>query len=154
MNPRRDRYNSGNRGESHGQGSVELALALPLMVAMLMVLVEAGHICLISVSLGSAARAGVQYGAQSLTTVKDSTGMISAAKADAPNLASMTVTATYHCVCSNGGASTCLSSDCSTSHRLTYVTVSTSAQYTPWFNWPGVPATTTLTSQATMRANQ
>jgi len=154
MNPLRYRYSPGNHENSRGQSSVELALSLPLLIAMLLIMVEAGHMCLLSVSLGSAARAGVQYGAQSLTTVKDSTAMISAAKADAPNLTSMTVTASYRCVCSNGNASTCLSSDCSTSHRLTYVTVSTSAQYTPWFNWPGVPATTTLTSQATMRANQ
>jgi Flp pilus assembly protein TadG len=154
MGLRRDRYRRGNRRHSYGQSAVELALSLPLMIAMLLIMVEAGHICLISISLGSAARAGVQYGAQSLTTAKDSSAMVSAAKADAPNLASMTVTASYHCVCSNGNASTCLATDCSTSHRLTYVTASTSAQYTPWFNWPGVPATTTLTSAATMRVNQ
>src|SRR5271168_4968317 len=102
----------------------------------------------------SAARAGVQYGAQNLTTVSDSSGMQNAAKADAPNLTAMTATGSHYCQCSNGSASTCLSTDCASSHRLTYVEVNTSATYTPLVNWPGVPTTTTLTSEAIMRVNQ
>ncbi len=139
---------------ARGQSSVELALSLPLLTALLMVVVEAGRICMVAIALASAAHAGVQYGAQNLTTVSDSVGMQNAAKADAPNLAGMTATAIYYCQCSDGSASTCLATDCSASHRLTYVRVNTSATYSPWFNWPGVPATTTLSSQAVMRVAQ
>jgi Flp pilus assembly protein TadG len=151
MKPCRYRY---RLSHSHGQASVELALSLPLLVALLLIVVEAGRICLVAIALASAARAGVQYGAQSLTTVSDTAGMQSAAKADAPNLAGMTATGTYFCQCSDGTASSCLSTDCASSHRLMYVRMNTSATYTPWFNWPGVPLTTTLSSRAIMRVAQ
>jgi Flp pilus assembly protein TadG len=137
-----------------GQASVEMAFSVPLLIVLLLVAVEAGRICLVATGLSSAARAGVQYGAQNLTTVSDTSGMQNAAKADAPNLTGMTATASYYCECSDGSASTCLATDCASSHRLTYVKVNTSATYTPLVNWPGIPTTTTLTSQAIMRVNQ
>jgi Flp pilus assembly protein TadG len=137
-----------------GQAAVELAFSVPLLIVLLLVVVETGRICLVAIALSSAARAGVQYGAQNLTTVSDSSGMQNAAKADAPNLTAMTATGSHYCQCSNGSASTCLSTDCASSHRLTYVEVNTSATYTPLVNWPGVPTTTTLTSEAIMRVNQ
>jgi Flp pilus assembly protein TadG len=140
--------------ESNGQASVELALSLPLLTALLLIIVEAGRICLVAIALASAARAGVQYGAQNLTTVSDSAGMQAAALADAPNLTGMTATPVHYCKCSDGTTSTCLATDCAASHRLTYVKVTTSATYTPWFNWPGVPLTTTLTTKAIMRVSQ
>ncbi len=144
-----------NRGhQSKGQSSVELALSLPLLIALLLVVVETGRICLVAIALASAARAGVQYGAQNLTTVSDIVGMQNAAKADAPGLVGMTAAGSYFCKCSDGSASTCLATDCATSHRLMYVQTDTSATYSPWFNWPGIPATTTLTSQAIMRVAQ
>ena len=151
MMPRSHRYHP---GQSRGQASVELALSLPLLIALLLIVVEAGRICLVAIALASAARAGVQYGAQNLTSVSDSAGMQTAAKADAPNLPAMTASGSHFCQCSDGSASTCLATDCATSHRLTYVKMNTSATYTPWFNWPGVPLTTTLSSQAIMRVAQ
>src|SRR3989442_631129 len=125
-----------------GQASAELALSIPLLIGLLLLVVEAGRICLVAIALSSAARAGVQYGAQNLTTVSDSVGMQNAAKADAPNLPAMTATATYYCKCSDGSASTCLVTDCGSSHRLMFVKVNTGATYTPWVSWPGVPLTT------------
>ena len=97
---------------TRGQAAVELAFSVPLLIVLLLVVVEAGRICLVAVALSSAARAGVQYGAQSLTTVSDTAGMQNAAKADAPNLTGMTATGSYYCQCSDGSASTCLSTDC------------------------------------------
>ena len=142
------------RRKARGQSSVELALSLPLLIALLLTVVEAGRICLVAIALASAARAGVQYGAQSLTTVTDNIGMQNAAKADAPNLTGMTATGSHYCQCSDGTASTCLATDCTTSHRLTYVKMNTSATYTPLVNWPGVPVATNLSSQAIMRVAQ
>lgn len=139
---------------ARGQAAVELAFSVPLLIVLLLVVVEAGRICLVAVALSSAARAGVQYGAQSLTTVSDTAGMQNAAKADAPNLIGMTATGSYYCKCSDGSSSTCLSTDCASSHRLMYVKVATSATYTPIVNWPGILTTTTLSSQAIMRVAQ
>jgi Flp pilus assembly protein TadG len=150
------RSNSHRDNVSHtsGQASVELALSLPLLISLLLVVVEAGRICLVAIALASAARAGVQYGAQNLTTVTDNAGMQNAASADATNLIGMTATGSHYCQCSDGTASTCLTTDCATSHRLLYVKMNTSATYTPLVNWPGVPPAMTLTSQAIMRVSQ
>jgi Flp pilus assembly protein TadG len=139
---------------SRGQASVELALSVPLLILLLLVVVEAGRICLIAISLASAARAGVQYGAQSLTTVSDNVGIQSAAAADAPNLPSMIATGGHFCKCADGTASTCLATDCATSHRVVYVKTDTSATYTPLLTWPGMPITMTLTGKAIMRVSQ
>src|SRR5579862_3853490 len=148
------RLNNYRLRRSRGQASVELALSLPLLTALLLIIVETGRICLVAIALASAARAGVQYGAQNLSTVADNAGMQTAAVADAPHLNGMTATGSHYCKCSDGSASTCLATDCASTHRLTYVKVTTSATYTPWFNWPGVPLTTTLTGNATMRVAQ
>ena len=58
-----------------GQASVELALSLPLLLMMFLVVVETGRAFYIAISVGNAARAGVQYGAQSLSTAADNAGM-------------------------------------------------------------------------------
>jgi len=137
-----------------GQACAELAFSIPLLMVLLVVVIEAGRVCLLSLELSSGARAGVQYGAQNLTTVNDNAGMQSAAKADVGNLAGFVATSTHYCQCSDGSSSTCLSTDCASSHRLTYVKVNTSASYTPCISWPGMPVAMTLTGQAIMRVSQ
>ena len=141
-------------GSTRGQAAVELALSVPLLILLLLVVVEAGRICLIAISLASAARAGVQYGAQSLITVNDNPGISSAASADAPNLPSMTATGSHFCKCADGSASTCLATDCASNHRVVFAETDTSATYTPLLTWPGVPIAMTLTGKAIMRVSQ
>jgi Flp pilus assembly protein TadG len=137
-----------------GQASVELALSLPLLLMMFLVVVETGRAFYIAISVANAARAGVQYGAQNLTTAADNAGMQSAASNDAPNITGMTATATHFCVCSDGTASTCLSTDCSGSHRLLYAQVDTSASYAPLINFMGILPTMTIPGKAVMRVAQ
>lgn len=150
MTSRRNTYGQ----NSSGQSCAELAFSIPLLIVLLLAVIEAGRISLVALQLSSAARAGVQYGAQNLTTINDSVGMQNAAKADAASLAGFVATASHYCQCSDGSASTCLSTDCTGSHRLAYVKVSTSASYTPCISWPGMPVAMTLTGQAIMRVAQ
>jgi Flp pilus assembly protein TadG len=142
------------RHRSRAQASVELALSLPLLLMMFLVVVETGRAFYIAISLANAARAGVQYGSQSLTTAADSAGMQSAATNNAPNLVSMTATATHFCVCSDGSASTCLATDCAGSHRLLYTQVNTSASYTPLISFMGILPPMTVPGKAIMRVVQ
>ena len=137
-----------------GQASVELALSLPLLLMMFLVVVETGRAFYISISVGNAARAGVQYGAQSLTTAADNTGMQSAASSDAPNITGMTATASHYCICSDGSASTCLATDCAGSHRLLYTQVLTSAPYAPLISFMGILPVMTVPGKAVMRVAQ
>ncbi|MGB0062200.1 TadE/TadG family type IV pilus assembly protein [Candidatus Binatus sp.] len=143
----------GKRGR-RGQASVELALSLPLLLMMFLVVVETGRAFYIAISLANAARAGVQYGAQNLSTAGDNAGMQQAAINDAPSLAGMTATATHFCVCSDGSASTCLSTDCAGSHRLLYTQVLTSAAYKPLITFMGILPSMTVPGKAVMRVVQ
>src|SRR5216684_902502 len=135
---------------SRGQAAVELALCMPLLLALFIAVAETGRAFYIAISVSNAARAGVQYGAQNLSTAGDDAGMRQAAINDAPNIAGMTVVATHFCKCSDGSASTCLSTDCTGSHRLLYAQVNTSAQYTPVINYAGIMHTTTVPGLAVM----
>jgi len=143
-----------NRTRQRGQASVELALSLPLLLMMFLVVVETGRAFYIAISVANAARAGVQYGSQSLTTAADNSGMQTAATSDAPNLTGMTATATHFCICSDGSASTCLATDCSSSHRLLYTQVNTSASYSPLINFMGILPSMTVPGKAVMRVDQ
>ena len=143
-----------NRAYKRGQASVELALSLPLLLMMFLMVVETGRAFYIAISFANAARAGVQYGSQSLTTAADNAGMQTAATNDAPNLVGMTATATHFCICSDGTASTCLATDCASSHRLLYTQVNTSAPYTPLINFMGVLPSMTVPGKAIMRVVQ
>lgn len=139
---------------ARGQASVELALSLPLLLMMFLVVVETGRAFYIAISVANAARAGVQYGSQSLTTAADSAGMQTAAANNAPNISGMTATATHFCVCSDGTASTCAATDCAASHRLVYTQVNTSAPYSPMINFMGILPTMTVPGVAVMRVAQ
>ena len=139
---------------SRAQASVELALSLPLLLMMFLVIVETGRAFYVAVSLSNAARAGVQYGSQNLSTAADNAGMQSAASNDAPNLVNMTATASHFCICSDGSASTCLATDCASSHRLLYTQVNTSASYAPLISFMGILPSMTVPGKATMRVVQ
>jgi Flp pilus assembly protein TadG len=143
-----------HRRSARGQASVELALSLPLLLMMFLVVVETGRAFYIAISVANAARAGVQYGSQSLTTAGDSAGMQTAAANDAPNITGLTVTATHFCLCADGTASTCAATDCAGSHRLLYTQVNTSAPYTPMINFMGILPTMTVPGEAVMRVAQ
>ncbi len=137
-----------------GQASVELALSLPLLLMMFLVVVETGRAFYIAISVSNAARAGVQYGSQNLSTAADNAGMQSAAASNAPNVVGMTETATHFCQCANGTASTCLSTDCAGSHRLIYTQVDTTAPYTPLITFMGILPPLTVAGKAVMRVVQ
>ena len=139
---------------TRGQASVELALSLPLLLMLFLLVVETGRAFYIAIAVANAARAGVQYGSQSLTTAGDNVGMQNAAISDAPSLNAMTATATHFCVCSDGSASTCLATDCAGSHRLLYTQVNTSATYAPLINFMGILPSMTVPGQAIMRVDQ
>ena len=139
---------------ANGQASVELALSLPLLLMMFLVVVETGRAFYIAISVSNAARAGVQYGSQNLSTAADNAGMQQAAANDAPNIVGMTAAATHFCKCSDGTASTCLSTDCAGSHRLLYTQVNTSAPYTPMINFMGILPAMSVPGRAVMRVIQ
>ncbi len=137
-----------------GQAFVELALILPIFVLLLVGAAELGHLAYASIEVSNAARAGVQYGAQSHITASDYAGMQMAAVNDGSDVTVLSATATHFCSCADGSASSCASGDCSASRILEYVQVNTTAAVPTLFHYPGIPPTLTLNGQAVMRVEQ
>jgi Flp pilus assembly protein TadG len=142
-----------------GHSLVELSFVLPLLVTPVIAVLHFGPVLYAAIEVSSAARAGVAYGAQTLVTAANTSGMQTAATNDGPEILNwkptgLTATATQYCVCSNGTSTTCANAAAtctSPSHPLEYVKVSTQATFNPLFYLPGLPTTYTLNSQATMR---
>lgn len=137
-----------------GMAFIELAFVTPIFLILLLGAAEFGRLTYLAIEVSGAARAGVQYGAQSHTTAEDTAGMQTAATNDAANVSGITATASNSCVCSDGTASTCLPTDCSSSRIIEYVQVNTSASVAPMFTYPGLNTTLTLTGRAVMRVEQ
>ena len=141
-----------------GAQLLELALALPILLAMLMGVIDLGRLGYVYIETANAARAGVAYGAQNHVTASDTAGITTAALNDvSANVTGMTVTPTHFCKCANGTTSAgCTISICTgTNNPLNeYVQVNTQATYTAWFPFPGLPNTVTVNGQAIMRTGQ
>jgi Flp pilus assembly protein TadG len=124
---------------------------MSLLIPILLGAVEYARMAYASIEVSNAAMAGVQYGAQDPTTAADTTGIQTAASNDAPDVTLGTTTTSTSCICSNGSASTCLSTDCSTSAIEKILTVKTQATFTPLIHMPGIPRTFTLHGQAVQK---
>jgi len=143
--------NRARRCFNRGQSAVELALVAPFVVLVLVIAADFSRVFYMSIEAANAARAGVQYGAQSTTKASDTAGMQQAALNDAANLSGLTATASNFCECPpNTSHVTCSSTSCSGMEM--YVQVNISAQFQTLVHYPGVPTTVTLNESALMRA--
>lgn len=146
------------RGE-RGLALVEFALVVPVLMLLLIGLIEIGRFAYLGILVGNAARAGVQYGAQSLTTALDAAGMRNAALNDGQNVPGLTAASpppSSFCQCYNGTTTTaipCSQTTCPLAgyHRNVYVQVTTHGAFTPLFHYPGLPTSFNLGRTATMR---
>jgi Flp pilus assembly protein TadG len=136
---------------------IELALALPILLLITVGIIEFGRVAYYSIEVSEAARAGAQYGAQSLAdaTVLTNAGNIAqAAQNSAPDLgAAITLTPgpSESCACPGsasvvGGA--CPAAGCS--YPIVYLTVNTQYTLHTLFSYPGIPASFTLNGASTM----
>ena len=141
-------------GSDSAQALVELAFVLPVASFLLVGTIEIGRLANTSIVLDQAARAGVQYGAQNRVTASDTTGMTQAAQQDASGISGVTVTAGHYCACSDGSASTCQSTDCSSSRILEYVKVNTQTQMRTLLPYPSLPRSFTVKGESVMRVSQ
>jgi hypothetical protein len=139
-----------------GQSVLEIALLAPVLLLMLVGAIEIGRYAYFAIEATSAARAGVQYGAQSLVDSKDVAGIIGAASNDAPELQSLNVTARDLCACSNNPSHYvgCPAQRCGSGHPVVFLQVDTTAQVLSLFHYPGLPATFSASGQAIMRVAQ
>lgn len=143
----------GMKSES-AQAQVELAVLLPVAIALLVGIAEIGRYANMCIVVSHAANAGVQYAAQNRVTASSDTLIIQAAKADAPNVANLTVTPSHYCTCANGTSSTCEPTDCANSRIIEYVKVDTQTEIQSMFSYPGFPKSFTVKGKKIMRVSQ
>ena len=142
-------------GKSRGQSLVELALVLPVLLLLLVGTIEIGRFFYYSILVSNAARAGAQYGAQSLATAADTSGIQTAAQNDA-NVAGMTVTAVQQCGCTGASLNgACPATGCARPNSpLVYVQVTATGTFNSLLSYPGLPPSITVTSTEQMRVAQ
>ena len=144
------------RGDS-GSALAEIAVVLPMLVVLLIGLIEVGRFGSYIIMTANAARAGAQYGAQNTITALDTAGMKASAKNDAQNDGGLSANAITFCQCADGTGSTCLATDCASSHRLIFVEVDTTGNWQSMTHFPGLPAslrTITVQGKSVMRVAQ
>ena len=143
------------RHDAEGGSLVEACLTLPLLFMFVLGATEFTRVAYTSLEVVSAAKAGVAYGAQRGGYTGDTDGITMAAQTDAPNVPGLTVlTPTSSYVCSDGSASTGQPGDCSTSHIIQTLTVTTQVQLNPMIHVPGTPQTYTITGTASQNCLQ
>jgi Flp pilus assembly protein TadG len=139
---------------SRGQSAVELAMAIPVLVLLLVAGADFGRIFYMSIGVNDAARAGAQYGSQTVITAADSTGMVAAAKTDGSNLTNLTATASQCTCASSATVAACPSGYCTNAPQATFVEVDTQGVFQTLVNYPGIPSSTTLSGKAIMQVQQ
>jgi Flp pilus assembly protein TadG len=144
------------RSES-GSSMIEAAVLAPALLLLLLGAADFGRGYYLAEEVASAAHSGAEYAIQNPGHISaDSTGIQTAAKDDAADVANLRVaTPAWGCECSDGSS---FSNDCTSvpsgcSANWVYkVTVTASTNYAPLFPWPGIPASIALSSSATMRS--
>src|SRR5579859_108552 len=99
------------RKMKRGQTMVEIALMLPALALLLVVATDFARVFYAANGVASAARAGVQYGAQNYTTAINYSAIQQAALNDGQNISGLAATATDICMC-NGAQVACSPPQC------------------------------------------
>lgn len=130
-----------------GQSTVEMGLVVPAIVLVLVVVGDFARVFYAAIEVANAARAGVQYGAQSYVTAIQYDSIKQAALNDGQNISGLSATAADFCMC-NGVKVACSPPQCS--QPQLFVQVTTTATFKTLLNYPGIPSPIPLSSTAIM----
>ena len=145
-----------------GAALVELAVAMPLLALILVGTIDFGRAFRTAMIVTNAARAGAQFGSQSLVNTSDTSGTIAAATAvlTANDLATGPApTATRLCECASDAgvfvptspANTCSATCGIGDHLVVSVTVTATRTFSMTNPFPGLPSGVTITRTSAMR---
>lgn len=151
-------------GDSAGNATIELALAFSLICVPLMLgTLQAAFMVYDSIEVSNAAHAGAVYGMGSSTLAQDSTGIQTAAQAEAADFGTgLSISSSSYYVCSTAMTGTQYATQAAASaicpsganHPLQFVQVASSANVTPPIQVPGLPKTWTLRGSSLMEVAQ
>jgi Flp pilus assembly protein TadG len=140
-----------------GAAIVELALALPLLLAILAITIDFSRVFYSSIALTNAARAGALYGAHSVAQSGNIAGMQSTALASIVPNTGVTAAASRECRCATdagvfGSSVACTTTCPGGQHLVVTVTVTTQKTFnTLMGSVPAVPNSVSLSRSATLR---
>ena len=141
------------RSWNSGAASVELALLAPALILLMAATWDFGRAVQESSRLAAAARAGAQYGMQSVDAAADTAAIAQAVRDDAQDSANaLTVTATRSCQCPGGGAVACDGTCGASGAAQVFVRVQVTAPFETLFPYPFVQSPLSLGGAAVMRA--
>lgn len=148
------------RGQ-RGAALVELAVTLPLLAVILVGTIDFGRAFRLAMILTNAARAGAQYGAQSVYNSGDVAGMQNAALTVLSangTVSGVSATASRVCYCANGSGTFGAPFACpvvnpctSTEHLVVSVSVTAQGTFSLTTPFPGLPNGLVLTRAASAR---
>jgi Flp pilus assembly protein TadG len=133
----------------NGSSLLEFALVLPVLCVLLIGLIDLGRAGYYGILASGAARAGAQYGAQTLGTAGDTAGMQNAVTTDAPGV-TWTTTATPLCSV-NGGPLISCGLGGNLQNTVYYVKVHVTATFTSLIQYPGIPHQVPVGGDSVMR---
>ena len=146
------------KGQQLGSAVVELAIASTFLMLVLMGTMDFARLFYAGISVGNAAAAGAEYGAQSVSNSSNTDGIKQAALNDGTDITGLTASATRVCQCS-GASVNCTTKTCpgglglgGTVKPVIYVQVTTTAPFKTLGNYPMIPSSVTVTKLAQMRA--
>ena len=126
-----------------GTTSVELALALPLLMLMALGGSDFARLFFHAITVAHAANAGSSYGAQSVIHSKDLTKITEAAKEDAYDVGDVTTTPELYCDCPfNTSEVDCITGTCGGSYGSprVYSKIQVQQTFDTLVDWPGIPS--------------
>ncbi len=138
-----------------GQAMLELALVLPILLVLVIGIIEFGRAAYFSIEVADAARAGAQYGSQSLADAASTPNITQAALNNSLDIPAGQLTVNVQpqsCVCVGSGTVPA-PGNCAGPlgcYPLVYLTVTTSYPLSTLFHYPGLPATFNLMGTSTM----
>jgi Flp pilus assembly protein TadG len=149
------------RGGDRGAALVELAVALPLIVLLLIGTIDFARVFYYAIELTNAARAATQYAASLSIRPDDAAGIRAAAQSAAPNISPVIVTldpvTPSRCWCATddgmtfSGPVVCPVSCISPQHLMQTIKVDVSITFRLISPFPGIPNNLTLHRSATTR---
>lgn len=145
---------------NRGQAYFELAHAIPILLLLLLGTIDFGRAFYYHQQVVAAARAGAQYGSQSVASAADTSGIQNAALHNAPNVPGFVAanTTASFCTCQSPvptGQTACGTGYCNGANaQATYVTVTSTATFTTLLNYPGIPHTSPMSGKAIMQVQE
>ena len=118
-----------------------MGAAVPLIALLLLAVVDFGRFFYVSMAVHGAARAGAQYGSQTLATAADTAGMRSAASADWNNSSLGLTVSPSQCTCVSGShVAACPADHCGDDANATFVQVDTQVPVSSVIAYLGIPS--------------